>query len=63
MPGTIEIRIKKGKINIDVDGVQDATCADITRCLENALGTVDEVTRKPEYYVELDNMEQHIYEE
>jgi hypothetical protein len=63
MAGTIEIRIKKGQIHMDVEGVHDATCADITKVLEQALGVVEDVQRKPEYYVELDNLEQKIYEE
>lgn len=62
MPAEIEVRIKNGKISIEVMGVSDGTCADITRALESALGTVEEVQRKPEYYVELDGIKQEIHE-
>ena len=62
MPGSIDIVIKDGKINIEVDGIEDASCAQLTQALERALGTVEEVTHKPEYYVCLDEMELQAYE-
>lgn len=62
MPAEIEVRIKNGKVSIEVSGVDDASCADITRALEQDLGEVEDIQRKPEYYVELDHMEEHIYE-
>jgi len=62
MPAEIEVRIKKGKIAIEVSGVDDASCADITRALEQDLGEVEEVQRKPEYYVELDGIENYQFE-
>jgi methyl coenzyme M reductase subunit D len=62
MPATIELRIKGGKVNIEVSDVEDATCEQITKALEE-LGEVEEVQRKPEYYVELEGMEQKIYED
>lgn len=65
MTGQIHFRIDKdGNVHMDVEGVQDASCEQLTRAFEDALGgDIDEVQRKPEYYVELDHMEQHLYEE
>ena len=63
MPATIEIFIKDGKINIEVSGVSDASCADITAALEKELGEVENVQHKPEYYVELDDIQNYAYEE
>jgi hypothetical protein len=60
---TIEVRIKNGEAHIDVLGVTDASCAELTRHLESALGTVEECQRKPEYYVELDGIKQYVQED
>lgn len=61
---TIEFRISKdGKVAIDVSGVDDATCAEITKAYEIALGTVENVSRKPEYYVELEPTKQYVYDD
>jgi len=63
MPAEIEVRIKNGKISIEVSGVDDATCADITQALESNLGEVEDIQRKPEYYIEMEGTEQRIYED
>lgn len=63
MSATITIKIKDGKINLEVSGVDDASCADLTRELENQLGLVEDIQRKPEYFVELDGIENYQYEE
>ena len=63
MSTKIEFRIdKNGKVHIDVEGVEGASCEDITRSFEVALGTTEETQRKPEYYVELDTLEQFQHE-
>lgn len=63
MPAEVEIRIKNGKISVDVAGVEGNSCEDITRALVDSFGEVDGVTRKPEYFVELDALEQKIFED
>jgi len=61
MSREITFRIDKaGNTHIDVQGVEDASCEEITRAFEEALGTKVEVQRKPEYYVELDGIK--VYE-
>ena len=38
---TVKIAIsKQGKVSIDVEGVTDSSCRDLTAAIENALGTV-----------------------
>lgn len=59
---SIEVRISKGKVSLEVGNVTDASCADITRALENALGTVEEVSRKPEYFIELEPIKNELFE-
>ena len=65
MAAYIDIVIKNGKVSIEVEGIEDASCADITRLLEEQLGIVDDVHQKPQYYQVLEEMEihQHISEE
>ena len=41
----------EGKVQIEVQGVKGPGCTELTRFLEEALGTVDERTFKAEYYV------------
>lgn len=63
MPAKIKFKIDRdGNVDIDVSGVEGASCADITRAFEEALGEVKEVQRKPNFYVELEGTENHIYE-
>lgn len=65
MPGMVNFRISAdGKVHIDVEGVHDATCEQLTKAFEDALGgEIEDVQRKPEFYVCLDGVEQHVYEE
>lgn len=59
----IKVRIdKKGKTHIEVDGAEGQECETLTNALVRALGTVEDVQRKPEYYVELDEMHTKLYE-
>jgi hypothetical protein len=51
---------KQNKVHIDVSGVEDASCEDITRAFEEALGVKTDIQRKPNYYVELDTLK--VYE-
>jgi imidazoleglycerol phosphate dehydratase HisB len=62
---TIRFRIdKKGEVHIDVEGVADATCEQLTKAFESALGgEISDVQRKPNYYVELDELTQSLYED
>ena len=41
---------KDGKVTIDVDGVKGPSCKDLTRKLEEALGSTVDSTVKTEYY-------------
>lgn len=59
----IEIRIKNGKASVEAIGVEDASCSQLTKALIEALGDVEEVHEKPQYYIELEDMAQKIYEE
>jgi hypothetical protein len=58
----IIVKIKKGKATFEVNGVQGQGCEQLTAALEEALGTKEDIQRKPEYYVELDEMHQKLYE-
>jgi hypothetical protein len=52
---TIQFRVdKQGQVHIDVSGVHDASCADITRAFEEALGIKVDVQQKPEFFIELE---------
>ena len=59
----INLIIKDGKIIIDIDNVNDASCAELTASLEKALGVVDEVSYKPQYFNELDGIEIQVSED
>jgi hypothetical protein len=49
----LEITISAtGEVKIEVKGVQGAGCLDLTKNLENALGTVEDRQLKGEYYQE-----------
>ena len=64
MPARITFKVdKEGKVHIDVSGVDDASCADITAVFEQALGLVEDVQRKPAYYNELDGTQLYATEE
>ena len=58
--GSITFVIKKGQVHIDVLDVHDASCMDISKAFEQALGIVEDVQRKPEYYAILDDMQQKV---
>ena len=61
---TITVKIgKKGKIAIDVEGVEGEGCEALTQALSSALGVVESVNHKPNYFVELDEMSVNVYEE
>ena len=40
----------KAEVNIEVDGMQGATCKDVTKQLEKALGNTVKSEEKGEYY-------------
>ena len=47
----LEITIDKtGKVQVAVRGVQGEGCLDLTKNIENAVGTVEEREYTPEYY-------------
>lgn len=58
----IEVKIKDGKIAIEVSGVEDASCAELTKTLQEQLGTTTDVQEKPEYFVELEDMQLYAQE-
>ena len=58
----IIVKIKKGKTSFEVNGVEGASCEELTRTLQNAIGATEDTNRKPAYYVELDDITQKIYE-
>lgn len=60
MAAIVELIIKDGKVSIEVSGVNDASCAEITRALEEALGMVESVQQKPEYFVALESPQVHV---
>lgn len=54
---------KKGIVELVVDGVQGASCSDITRAFETELGVVTESQQLPDYYIELEGTKQYVGEE
>lgn len=64
MAGRILFRIdRNGDVHMDVQGVEDASCAQLTAAFEEALGgEIADIQHKPEYYVELDGVENRQYE-
>lgn len=63
--GQITFLVKHGGIvDIEVGGVEGATCEQITKAFEEALGGEDlEKELRPEYYVETIPAEQHLADE
>ena len=63
--GRITFTIRKdGSVDIDVACVQGASCEQITRAFEDALGGEEvEKELRPEYYSEIELAEQHVSEE
>ncbi len=56
---TISFRIAKdASVNLEVSGTTGANCEQITRAFEDALGTKVDSQQKPEYFVQLDGIEQ-----
>lgn len=53
---------KDGTVKVEVDGCTSEECTDLTRPFEEALGTVDSTDLKPEYYAELDEIENYVEE-
>lgn len=41
----------EGQITVDTAGYKGASCREATRAIEEALGTVNNETMKPEYYM------------
>jgi len=56
----IKIVIKDGKAHIEVLGAVGTSCEEATRLLEAALGKVENKGYKPEYFVELDGVNQYV---
>ena len=55
---TIQIKIDKlGNASLDVSGTTGVNCEQLTKAFEEALGTKVESQLKPEYYVELEDMQ------
>jgi len=52
----IEFKIKDGEVSIEVFGVEDASCEDMTRIFQEELGAVVERHEKPQTYQELDSI-------
>ena len=41
---------KKAGVSVEVDGVKGGKCTDVTKQLEEALGTVSKRDKKPDYF-------------
>lgn len=55
----LEIAISPtGEVKIEVKGVTGGACLDLTRDLEQKLGTVEDRQHKPEYYQQNENPQQ-----
>ncbi len=55
----IQFRISKsGDVNLEVSGTSGINCEQLTRAFEDALGTKVDSQQKPEYFVQLDGIEQ-----
>ena len=50
---------KEGIVSEEVSGAEGMKCEEITLAFERALGTVEDCQRKPNYYVELEHIEQY----
>lgn len=61
--GKLKFKIdKKGNVSIEVEGMQGKACTDVTAAFEEALGVTVETEQKPEYFVQLDGVEQKNYQ-
>lgn len=55
----LEIAISPtGEVKIEVKGVTGSACLDLTRDLENKLGTVEDRQQKPEFYQQNEQQQQ-----
>jgi hypothetical protein len=52
---------KKGQVKLDVSEVTGATCQEITKAFEEAIGSVEETNLKEDYYNLLDPVENLVY--
>jgi len=52
----IEFTIKNGEVFIEIFGVEDASCEDITKVFQEELGAVVEHHEKQQEWVELDQI-------
>jgi len=62
MGATIKVRICKGEVFTEVEGVTGSLCESITRTLHDALGGEVNIETKPEYFVELEGTEIQVHE-
>lgn len=62
MEERVIVTIKKdGTVKIEVNGVQGASCKDITKAITDALaGNIVQSQDKPEMYYELDGIKQNV---
>ena len=56
------VKIKNGKTTFEVVGAEGKKCEELTAALERAIGQKESSQRKPEYYVELDELTQKLFE-
>ena len=64
MSAKIKIRIdSEGQAHFDVEGGSGIDCESLTRAFEEALGSKINTQYKPEYFCELEDLEQEIYED
>lgn len=60
----IDVYINKdGTVTLEVENVEGKQCQNITKVLQEALGVTVESELKPEYFIELESIEQKLYED
>lgn len=64
MAAEIKFRISRtGEVNIEVDGITGASCQQITKAFEDALGVKTDSQVKPEWFIELEGTRQYVSED